>query len=258
MLIKLLITLIVLNAVLLLTGCAPQSGGGNAEVSNAPAVPSVNDPDASGGSEKLFEFYKVDEAELERLRLQNRMFEQVPEEFTDVDFRNFRYPLAELKDGKHEKVSSSKSDPERQTFNFNNVYFIDLNGDDQKEAIVFLSAVNCRASCDGGRDIVYFYSTKNNKPRLLGTIANGSKAFGCSLKSFTVKDKKIYVKRFNVCKDDLNEEKSNKSSGKFAVKDETHIVYSVSRSDVKKQLTEEVETPPLNIMNSPTLISLSE
>lgn len=139
---------------------------------------------------------------VEELEAQNERFKTVPAEFQKVDFNNFTYPTeypkksVTLKDGELEYETGYASGG---SFNFSRVYYVDLTGDNQKEAFVFLHRVDCGASCDGGTYLLYVYSSINQKPSLIWRLDLGSGAYDCGLKSLTVKDKKIHFEVFDNC-----------------------------------------------------------
>jgi hypothetical protein len=98
---------------------------------------------------------------LDKLNAENERFRQVPDEFKSVDFNNFEYDFGRLKDGEFEKEHSGKYARGGSRFSFDDVFYIDLIGDSKKEAVVFLYRVGCGGSCDGGSNIIYFYSSRN-------------------------------------------------------------------------------------------------
>lgn len=192
------------------------------------------------------EYEKVDKQQREETVLNNRAFEEVPSEFKGVDFANLRYFFGRLKDG---EFVDEDSHPGGTTYTLGAVYFTDLTGDDVKEATVFIHAVSCGGSCDGGSFIVFFFSVRNNRPRLIDHIEFGSRSDGCSLKSFVIRNRAIEVEQFGHCKDDSKWEEGREYSCKFCVKGLTRSVYSLSNNRLERNEVEVTETAETNVMN---------
>ena len=129
----------------------------------------------------------------------------VPPEFSKVDFKNFSYPITwrqqtvTLKNG-HREFFEDKIFY-NAWFDFMHVDFIDLTGDGSKEAVVDVLWVACGASCDGGSHLFYFYSMRNHKLRLLTHIETGAMAAEeCGLKSFILNKRELVLETFRVCR----------------------------------------------------------
>ena len=128
---------------------------------------------------------------------------QAPPEFRSVDFKNFSYPTnirgtITLTDGEQ-----NFHNPEGggDMFRFVEVGYADLTGDGKEEAIPRLSVVSCGASCDGGSDLFYFYSSGKNKPRLLSRLETGSAGYGeCGLKAFELNKSNLTLELFQICR----------------------------------------------------------
>ena len=128
---------------------------------------------------------------------------KVPPEFRTVDFKNFSYPTnirgnITLKNG--EQIFDN---PEGggDMFRFLEVGYADLTGDGKEEAIARLSVVSCGASCDGGSDLFYFYSSGKNKPQLLSRLETGSVSYGeCGLKAFELNKSSLTLELFQICR----------------------------------------------------------
>lgn len=204
-----------------------------------------------------YQEYKVDQTKLQHLALQNEKFRQVPDEFKAVDFENFKYPHVRLKNGEYDDSDSNNPLAGHQSFSLGDVFYVDLNGDDKREAVVLISAVGCGASCDGGREIIYFYSSQNGKAKYLDSIETGANAGGCSLKSFTIENKKIIVEQFGRCVRDAAIDENKDYFCKFCVKDETRTVYSAGKSRLNKESSKITETGQINVMNSSALLSIN-
>ncbi|HEY0051580.1 MAG TPA: hypothetical protein VGB68_19940 [Pyrinomonadaceae bacterium] len=197
---------------------------------------------------------KIDPEKRKALEAQNARFKVAPAEFAKVDFKNFKYPAARLKDGefKHFQDKNLGSG----WFSLEDVFYVDLNEDEKSEAVVLLGSFGCGGSCDGGRTIIYFYSARKGKPRLLAEIETGSRSGGCSLKSLAIKDRKIILEQFGNCDKNPTYEENRKYSCKFCVKDLTRSVYSFKNGELVRETSETSETPETGIMNYTTEISI--
>jgi hypothetical protein len=70
---------------------------------------------------------------------------------------------------------------------------------------------------------------------LIDILETGSNESGCSLKSFTVKGKKINVDQFGRCVKDSTFNLKYSMTCKFCVKDETRSVYSIDKNGLKRE-----------------------
>ncbi len=132
----------------------------------------------------------------------NDRFRVVPRNFQGIDFQNRSYGHYVFTDGevlelelingrfRHSAASS-------HWFDLNDVVYTDLTGDGNPEAIVLLSHLTCGQSCDGGKNLIYVYSNRGSKEIL--QYEAGSGLDGCSLKSLTVKNKKLTIDLFGRC-----------------------------------------------------------
>lgn len=228
-----------------LIGCANQFESNLLQPT--PPISAVNNENANF-QQLESEADKIDNSKRQESEVQNEKFRQIPDEFKNIDFKNFKYPVGNLKNGE------LKEDGEKYlggtTYYFDKVFFLHLNNDNKNEAIVFLSAVSCGGSCDGGRSIVYFYSIKNGKPKLIDSLEMGSRSSGCSLKSFVLKDKKLFVEQFGKCKKEPTFNKDEIPSCKFCIKNQTRTVYHFDKNaKLVLDSIEEIEKPETNVMN---------
>ena len=126
-----------------------------------------------------------------------------PPTFRRVDFKNLSYPIS----WKNERVSLQGGKREYNQhknlgngwFELEDVYYVDITGDEREEGVVVLTAVLCGVSCDGGSHLFYFYSVEKNKLKLLWRFETGSLGYGCGLKSFDLSKRKITLEVFNTC-----------------------------------------------------------
>jgi hypothetical protein len=151
----------------------------------------------------------------------------VPEEFKYVDFRNFSYRYRSsnrrrinvtLRAGAYEY--DFKTD--RGWFNLSDVYYTDLTGDGSPEAIVLLTHVSCGVSCDGGASLFYVYVANVNNLRRIWQYETGSLAYGCGLKLFSVKNRKVTMELFGRCSNPAEEYPGSK---KYYVEDTTLVAF---------------------------------
>jgi hypothetical protein len=155
---------------------------------------------------------------------------EVPPEFRDVDFKNFVYPASygkgsvRLKDGSYEQAEGMGGD----TFELRDISFVDLAGDEKKEAVVELFWLSCGGSCDGGSHLFYVYSSRQNRPALFWRIESGSTAYGCGFKSLKVNGRKINLELFNNCRFNGATPENTPAegeSGKFSALVYTHFLF---------------------------------
>jgi len=136
----------------------------------------------------------------------NPRFRSVPRNFEHVDFKTRSYGKYWLSDG--EEVDLSLIDGQYRNvgasshwFDFNDVYFTDLTGDGRPEAIVMLSHLECRGACDGGRNLIYIYEANYliDSFKEILKYETGSGIDGCSLKTLTVKNRRLSLELFGKC-----------------------------------------------------------
>lgn len=128
---------------------------------------------------------------------------EAPTAFRGIDFKNLSYPISwskervPLKDGKRKYYEHK--DFGSGWFDLDNIYYVDVTGDGREEAVVQLHAVQCGASCDGGAHLFNFYMINRSKLRLLWRFETGSLGYGCGLKSFDLKKRRLTLEVFNTC-----------------------------------------------------------
>ena len=184
----------------------------------------------------------------------------VLDEFKQIDFKNLGYPY-KFSFGKRVKVALKNGEFEynfkngRGWFNFSNIYFVDLTHDRRPEAVVMLSHVSCGASCDGGAALFYVYSFERHKLKSLWQYETGSLAYGCGLKSFSIRGAKISVELFGRCaygKDEAS------GMGKFQVKDITHLSFESNGAKIVARKRTVISTSERSVLNYEPQISIQE
>ncbi len=251
--------LFLISVLFLLSNCASQMSADklvNKPAQPTPTIVNANNDNVNNWKPIEKEAGKIDEVKRKEIEAQNDNFRQVPDEFKGIDFENFKFPLARLKNGEYEERDEKHLGG--TTFSFSDAFFADLTNDTKKEAIVMLYAVSCGGSCDGGRSIIHFYVSRKNKPKLVDWIELGSRSGGCSLKSFKIKDKKIFIEQFGKCAKNSSYEENRVYSCKFCVKDLTRSIYSIKNSELFRESIEEIETPETNVINYLAEISINE
>lgn len=250
--------LFLISVLFLLPNCASQTSADKFNDNPAQPTPKIvnaNIDNVNNWKPIENESDKIDEAKRKEIEARNDNFRQVPDEFKGIDFENFKFPLVRLKNGKFIEDDEFIGGT---TFSFSDAFFADLTNDTKKEAIVMLYAVRCGGSCDGGRSIIHFYLPEKSKPKLIDWIELGSRSGGCSLKSFKIKDKKIFVEQFGKCAKDSTYEENRDYSCKFCVKDLTRSIYSIKNYELFRESIEEIETPETNVINYLAEISINE
>lgn len=176
-------------------------------------------------------------------------FRFVPENFREVDFKNFSYGVNATSDGS--LASLTLSDGELWNSNgwykFQDVYYKDVTGDGIADAIVRLSRTRCGGgSCDGGAARFYIYTSRNGKLKNIWQYETGSYAYGCGLKSFVVGNKQMVMELFGQCASQAMERPGPE---RFVVEDLTFILFEFNgRRFIPKQ-TEFLDEPPHSVKN---------
>lgn len=211
------------------------------------------------------ESIKIDNTERRKAESQIEKLKDVPEQLKKVDFLNFKYPrnqsatIIALKDGgyQYEYKSNGCVACGGENYNLKSIYYTNLTGDDKKEAIVHMTVVSCGGSCDGGSDLFYFYSIRQNKLKLLWQYETGSLAYGCGLKSFAVKNGKITIEQFGKC---VRNKNLNDSTGmnKFQIQDTTRFVFGFDERKFVQDSKGIIPVTARSIMNHTSEISIDE
>lgn len=254
--------LFLILALLVLSDCANQTSADKIELDKIQPTPIINKTEISNANQWTPPPREsVDNAKLGKLEKQNAAFKIVPEEFSKVDFGNFKYPssrekkIIPLKDGGYQYDYETSGG---ETYSLKNVYFLDLTGDRKKEAIVLLSVVSCGGSCDGGANFIYIYSTHHNKPKLIWHLETGSTGYGCGIKSMAIEPKKINIELFGRCSTGKNIETNSLGLSKFSVKDSTRLLYEFDGKKFVRKQKEYISVPERSVMNYLPEISISE
>jgi len=205
-----------------------------------------------------YESSEIDEVKRRASGTQNEKFRNVPDEFKNVDFENFKYPAVRLKNGEYDDLDPDNPLSGSQSFSISDILYVDLDIDNKKEAIVMLHAVGCGASCDGGRSIIYIYSSQKGKLKFITEIEMGSRSDGCSLKSFAVTNKKIIIEQFGRCTKKSYIDENKNHSCKFCAKDLTRSIYSIIDSKLTKESSVVIEVPERDVMGYDAEININE
>ena len=194
---------------------------------------------------------------------QNEKFRIVPEQFRQIDFEKISYPYKfsyngrkinfVLKDGKYEY--EYEEDHDGGWFDLSDTFYVDLTNDKNPEAIVIFWHVSCGASCDGGAPLFYIYTLQQNKLKQLWRFEAGSLGYGCGLKSFVVRDKKIIMELFGQCLDKMED---FSSMAKFQFKDTTRLTFEFDGENFLEEKKEIISVPDRNVMNYQAEISINE
>lgn len=250
-----------------LSNCANQSVAFKDENVLAKPSPTVDNHNANNSTTIQNEASKIDEAKQKELEAQNEKFKIAPDDFKQIDFKNFSYPY-KFSYGEKKKINVSLKDGEyefdflndggdRGWFSFKDAYYVDLTSDGKQEAIIILWHVSCGyGSCDGGAGLFYIYTIRQNKLKSLWQFETGSLAYGCGLKSFTVKDGKITMELFRSYIDETS--KQNESGKKFYAEDTTRIVFGFNGKKFVEEKKEFIDVPERSVLNYRPEISINE
>lgn len=259
-------TILIIFFATLVSSCSSSTSASKSDTTptRSPSNEISTDVSANNYRGQVYESDKVDKAQRAELKVKNKAFEIRPPEFATVDFENFTFPdvwmisnRINLRNGKFEH--EEKKHLGGTTYSLGSVYYLDIVGNQEREAIVFLWAVSCGGSCDGGSQAIYIYSAAKPKPKLLDTIVTGSPSSGCFIKSFLTEGKKIFLEQFGRCSDstDSPDKSSNISSCKFCVMGSTKSIFSFKGSKLHRSSIDVFDTPEINIMGYPSEISIN-
>ena len=251
-----------------MTACIYQSSADeriNAVARTATPSPTIDDSDIVNANTYIpapKEKDSIDDVQRRELENTNQKFRVVPDEFKAIDFKNFTYPtrnmkgIIKLKDGKFDYENFDECD--NHFGSLDDFFYIDLKSDGIKQALVILIDVACGCgSCDGGSELFYLYEMHKNKPQLLWRFDSGSAAYGCGLKSLTVKDKKIIIEQFGRC-NNSKAPSENGSGNKFEIVDTTQSTFAFRKQKIVREKIEVFFAPVRNVMNYSPLISINE
>ncbi len=259
--------LFLISALFVLSNCASQTSADKIKNNSAQTTPTiVNANNVNANNWTLPPNEPVDNVKLGKLEKQNAVFKIVPEEFSKVDFENFKYPssgekkIIPLKNGSYEYEYKGNGCIAcgGEEYNLGNVYYLDLTSDEKKEAIIMLSVLSCGGSCDGGATFIYIYSANYSKPQLLWRLETGSLGYGCAIKSLAIEAKKINIELFGRCKTGKDIETASMGLTKFEVKDSTRLIYEFDGKTVVRKHKEYISVSERNVMNYACEISIAE
>lgn len=259
--------LLLFSALILFANCAKQA----VDAAKAPApTPAVNSNQITVGNLTPIpaeESGAIDKAKQNEAEIQSEKLKNVPDKLKNTDFKNFTYQTngygtIRLKDGDFQTEEGKNPSQGNLTVELNDVYYSDLTGDGVKEAVVKLFAVGCGGSCDGGAELFFVYTIRQQNLSLLWQLESGSKADKCSLKSFTIKEKHISFETFGKC--DIKDKRLvrngelDMSLNKFSSKGASHYVFGFNgRQIVQKEKTFQ-DTPERSALNYQTEINIIE
>jgi hypothetical protein len=244
--------LILIIAILVLSAChAPTS---KSEGTSAQMNPTMNTSTANNSSSTPNDVSRgQSEAEA-----QNERSKIAPEEFKQIDFKNYSYPYKfdygrkfniVLKNGENEYDFEN----DRGWFNLSDVYYVDLTNDGKPEAIAMLWHVSCGVSCDGGAGLFYIYTVHQNKLKPIWQFETGSMKYGCGLKSFIVKNRKITMELFRRCSNVRDE-----SGATFQAEDITSFTFVFNGRKIVEERREFISAPERDTKNYKPEISISD
>lgn len=142
-----------------------------------------------------------------------------------INFKNHSFGRYRFSNGRRIDLTLRNGEYEfnfeevRGWFRLDDVYYADLTGDGNPEAIVMLSLVQCGGSCDGGAHLIRIYESGLKE---IWHYETGDKAYGCGLKSFTARPKQIVMELFGRCSRPAQE---SPGPGKFLIDDMTRLTF---------------------------------
>ena len=166
----------------------------------------------------------------------------VPDQFKTIDFKNYAYGVYGPSTGQQFDLTlyagQLRLPDGLGTFALKDVYYKDLTGDLQPEAIVRLSHVKCGGPCDGGASLLYIFTLRDGKLNTIWEYETGSYANGCGLKSLVLGTKQVVVELFGRCPDLAT---YFPGPAKFVVEDLTFIRFEF---DGRRFVTKTMEVIP--------------
>ena len=153
-------------------------------------------------------------------------FRAVPGRWANIDFNYQFYGPYKFSNGRKIALTLDNGKDEydfgedgRGWFSLENVYYFDVTGDRIPDALVDISHVECGGSCDGGTHLFFIYSINAaGYVKKLFEFETGSYAYGCGLKSMTVKRREMSIELFGRCR---RQAMNYAGPGKFLVQDST-------------------------------------
>lgn len=189
--------------------------------------------------------------------------DSVPHQFKQFDFKNRSYgryrfswgkPIdLKLRDGRYEydfHLEHGWFDLGKKS---EGLYFTDLTNDKHPEALIILSHVSCGVSCDGGAALIYVYMSKANRMEEIWKWETGTMAYGCGLRSITVKNGKISLELFGRCSGTKPE---NTGSGKFKVADTTQLTFRFNGKRFVRSAVRFISVPEREVKNYKTEVAI--
>ena len=146
---------------------------GSNSVANSPAAPTLNTKTSTPESSAVVSQGNTSETSNEVISKKD-----VPAAFKGIDFKDLSYPTSfrkksiRLRNGTY-KIAT-RWGIGGDTFEFEDVDYVDIIGDGKKEAIVRLLWLSCGGSCDGGSYLFYVYSMVRGKLTVLSRLKPGA------------------------------------------------------------------------------------
>ena len=237
---------------------ACQSSALRGESVQAKPIPTANNSNTYDSNRPLP--VPVEQSNSSQFEAQNEKFRIVPEQFKRIDFEKISYPYKFSYDGRKlnfvPKVGKYEYKEEHGGgwFDLSDTFYVDLTNDNNPEAIVIFWHVSCGGSCDGGAPLFYIYTLQQNKLKQLWQFEAGSLGYGCGLKSFVVRDKKITMNYLG------NAQIKWKTllNGKIPSQRYNSINLWVQRQEFSRREKRDYSVPNRNVMNYQAEISINE
>lgn len=259
-------SLLLVLLMFLLASCASKSSASEEGPESSPTPENVkteitNVNKTSDNSEES----NINQAERNKLEAQNEKFRIIPDEFKQMDFRDFAYPLwgtnrtIKLNEGEFESPYDTKN-CDNHFGGLNDVFYVDLDGDKRAEALVDVNYVSCGCgSCDGGSHLLYAYRLDHGKAKLFWTYSTGSYGYGGGLKSLIIRPSIITVEEFGIKHCSREEEKTDPTCGsKFQAKNIIRTRFVFSGKTFVRRSKEITKTGDLSVMNYRVKIDIDD
>jgi hypothetical protein len=201
--------------------------------------------------------YKTHESEFPAKDLLEE-FRVPPEQFEQIDFRNFSYGRYSWPDGRKINLRLDHSVlklPDNSWFLLKDVYYRDVTGDGLEEAIVWLTHLHCNAGpCDGPTDLFYIYTMRKGLLKPIWEYETGSYAQGCGLRSLTLWKKQINLMMFGECPKPANDQSGPPN---YIARGFTHILLEFDGWRFTQKSTDFYVTPATDLNNYEPAININ-
>ena len=148
------------------------------------------------------------------------------------------------------------SDGDRGMVDFDKVYYLDLTGDQRKDALIVLLEYDCGMGCGASKSYhFYIYSLDKNKPRYVWDYNSNEVGYEGGMKSFVTENEKIVIEEYG--KGTKAEQQQSGSPG-YMSKNIDRRTFNFNGVSFKLKTKEFIETDYINVFNFQPDIKINE